>query len=112
MPEVKGLESAKSYREKKAKPLLAKVINVLKALYREFASLKSRYFALERQYHQVLDEKKHLDNALSKMKSETTAWREDASKFLQLRRLLGPEKIEKALQIDKQNQTKIYNQER
>ena len=40
LPEVKGLESAKSYREKKAKPLLAKVIDVLKALYREFVALR------------------------------------------------------------------------
>ena len=112
LPEVKGLESAKSYREKKAKPLLAKVIDVLKALYREFASLKSRYFALERQYHQVLDEKNRLDNALSKMKSETTALHKDASDFRRLRRVLGPEKVEKALQIDRKSHINNYNYER
>ncbi len=71
LPEVKGLEPAKSYREKKAKPLLAKVIDVLKALYREFIALKNRYFALEKQYHRVMDEKNHLSNALTRAKAET-----------------------------------------
>lgn len=112
LPEVKGLESAKSYREKKAKPLLAKVIDVLKALYREFACLKSRYFALEKRYHQVMNEKNRLGKTLSKTEAETTAWREDAGKFQRLRRVLGPENVEEALQIDRQNQTQIYNQER
>ena len=112
LPEVKWLESAKSYREKKVKPLLAKVIDMLKALYREFLALKNRYFALEKQYHQVMNKKNRLSKTLSKMEAETTAWREDAGKFQRLRRALGPENVEEALQIDRQNQTQIYNQER
>lgn len=112
LPEVKGLESAKSYREKKAKPLLAKVIDVLKALYREFLALKNRYFALEKQYHRVMDEKNCLGKTLSKMETETTAWREDAGKFQRLRKALGPEKVEKALKIYKLKQLNNYNHER
>ena len=33
LPEAGTLESAKSYREKKAKPLLAKIVKVLRSLY-------------------------------------------------------------------------------
>lgn len=104
LPEVKGLESAKSYREKRAKPLLAKVIDVLKALYREFVALRNRYFALEKKYHQVTDEKNRLGNALSNMEIAAKGLRKDAGNYQKVRRVLGPEKVEKALQIYKQNQ--------
>lgn len=112
LPEVKGLESAKSYREKKAKPLLSKVIDVLKALYREFLALKNQYFALEKQYHRVMDEKKHLSNTLTKIESETHILRKDACDFQRVKRVFGPEEVEKALQIYKQNQHINYNRER
>lgn len=112
LPEVKGLESAKSYREKKAKPLLAKVIDVLKALYREFLALKTRYFSLEKQYHQVINEKNHLGNALTQLETETRTLHKDVSDFQRVKQIFGPEKVEKALQIYKQRQLNNYNHER
>lgn len=112
LPVVKGLESAKSYREKKAKPLLAKVIDVLEALYREFQALKKRYFVLEKQYHRIMDEKRHLSDALAKLERETRILRKDAGDFQRVKRVFVPEEVEKALQIYKQNQHKNYNHER
>ncbi len=112
LPEVKGLESAKTYRDKKAKPLLAKMTDVLKALYREFLALKNRYFALEKQYHWVVDEKKQLSNALTKKETETRILRKDASDFQRVKRVFGPEEVEKALQIYKHKQHNNYNHER
>lgn len=112
LPEVKGLESAKSYREKKAKPLLVKVIDVLKALYREFLALKNRYFALEKQYHRLMDEKRHLSNTLTKTETETRILRKDAGDFQRVKRVFGPEEVEKALKIYDQKQHNNYNHER
>lgn len=112
LPEVKGLESAKSYREKKAKPLLAKVIDVLKALYREFVALRSRYFALEKEYHQAMCERNHLGNALSNIEIEAKGLRKDASDFQRVKRILGPKEVERAIQLDKQSHTNNYYQER
>ena len=43
LPESGPLESAKSYREKKAKPLLAQIVKVLRSLYRAYVD--SRRFA-------------------------------------------------------------------
>ena len=112
LPEAKPLESGKVYREKKARPVLEKVIQVLKALYREFLSLKNRYFALEKQYQQTIEEKRHLSNVLAKAETETSILRKDACDFQRVKRVLGPEEVEKALQIYKQNQHKNYNHER
>ena len=41
LPEPGPLESAKSYREKKAKPLLAQIVKVLRSLYRAYVELKA-----------------------------------------------------------------------
>ncbi len=112
LPEVKGLESAKAYREKKAKPLLAKVIDVLSALYREFVALRSHYFALEKKYHQVTDEKNRLCNALSNMEIEAKGLRKDAGDFQRVKRILGPREMERAIQLDKQSHVNNYNHER
>lgn len=112
LPEVKGIESAKSYREKKAKPLLAKVIDVLKALYREFIALRSRYFSLEKKYHQVMNERNRLGNALSNMEIESKGLRKDAVDFQRVKRILGPKEVERAIQLDKQSHINNYNHER
>lgn len=112
LPEVKGLESAKSYRENKAKPVLTKVLDVLKALYRKFLALKNQYFALERQYHQVVDEKTNLSNALEKAEIEARTLRRDSVNFQRIKRVLGPEKVERAIQYDMQKQHNNYNYER
>ena len=96
----------------KAQPLLAKVIDVLKALYRELLALKNRYFALEKQYHRVVDEKNHLSNALTKIETETHILRKDAGDFQKVKLVFGPEEVEKALQIYKQRQLNNYNHER
>ena len=112
LPEAKPLETGKAYREKKARPVLEKVIQVLKALYREFLSLKNRYFALEKLYNQVIDEKRHLSNALTKIETETRFLRKDARDFHRIKQVLGTDKIEKTLQIYKQKQLKSYNLEK
>lgn len=112
LPEAKPLETGKAYREKKARPVLEKVIQVLKALYREFLSLKNRCFALEKLYNQVIDEKRHLSNALTKIETETRFLRKDARDFHRIKQVLGTDKIEKTLQIYKQKQLKSYNLEK
>ena len=43
LPEPGPLESAQSYREKKAKPLLAQIVKVLRSLYRAYVELKGEY---------------------------------------------------------------------
>ena len=42
--------AAKSYREKKAKPLLAKIVKVLRSLYRAYVELKGKYERLQGDY--------------------------------------------------------------
>ena len=43
LPEAGTLESAKSYREKKAKFLLAKIVQELRSLYHKYIELKGKF---------------------------------------------------------------------
>ena len=53
LPEAGTLESGKSYREKKAKPLLAKIVQVLRSLYRAYIELKGKFDRLQGDYDRV-----------------------------------------------------------
>ena len=48
LPPADVLESAKSYREKKAMPLIKKIVKVLRSVYRSYLELKSRFARLEK----------------------------------------------------------------
>ena len=50
LPEAGPLESAKSYREKKAKPILEKIVKVLRSVYRAYFDLKSKFERLQSAY--------------------------------------------------------------
>ena len=50
LPEAGPLESAKSYREKKAKPLWEKIVKVLRSVYRAYFDLKSKFERLQSAY--------------------------------------------------------------
>ena len=50
LPEAGPLESARAYREKKAKPLWAKIVKVLRSVYRAYFDLKSKFERLQSAY--------------------------------------------------------------
>lgn len=50
LPEVAVMKSAKSYREKKAKPLVEKMIKALRFAYSAFLDISRKYERLEEAY--------------------------------------------------------------
>ena len=44
------MESGKSYREKKAKPLLAQIVKVLRSLYLAYVELRGKFERLQGDY--------------------------------------------------------------
>lgn len=51
LPEIGTLESAKSYRDKKIKPLLKEIVNVLHSLYVKHLTISNKYDRLETSYN-------------------------------------------------------------
>ena len=70
LPEAGALETGRSYREKKAKPLLAKIVKVLRALYLAYVELKGKFERLQTDYGQVQKANSRLSERLQEVKLE------------------------------------------
>ena len=91
MPEPGTLESAKSYREEKAKPLLAKIVKVLRSLYRAYVELKGKYERLQGDYGQAREGNANLSERFQEVKMENKALRGMVADFERVKRAFGPE---------------------
>ena len=67
LPEAGTLESGKSYREKKAKPLLAKIVQVLRSLYRAYIELSERLVEVQMKYNRVCGENSRLNDRMTEI---------------------------------------------
>ena len=104
LPEVGTLESAKSYREKKAKPLLAKIVKVLRSLLRKYIDLKGKFERLQGDYDRVWDGNAHLSDRLMEVKLENKKLRQISADYTRVKRVFGPEQVEAAVEADKQRE--------
>ena len=98
LPEPGPLESAKSYREKKAKPLLAQIVKVLRSLYRAYVELKGKYERLQGDYGRAREGNERLSDRLQEAKLENKALRGTVADFERVKRAFGPAEVERAIE--------------
>ena len=101
LPEAGALETGRSYREKKAKPLLAKIVKVLRALYLAYVELKGKFERLQADYGQVQKANSRLSERLQEVKLENKSLRRTSADYAQLKQILGAEQIEATLNVAK-----------
>ena len=104
LPEAGTLESAKSYREKKAKPLLAKIVKVLRSLYRAYIDLKGKFDRLQGDYDRVREGNARLSDRLMEVKMENKKLRQISADYTRVKRVFGPEQVEAAVEADRQRE--------
>ena len=104
LPEAGTLESAKSYREKKAKPLLAKIVKVLRSLFRKYIDLKGKFDRLQGDYDRVREGNARLSDRLMEVKMENKKLRQISADYTRVKRVFGPEQVAVAVQADKQRE--------
>lgn len=104
LPEAGTLESAKSYREKKAKPPLAKIVQVLRSLYRAYIELKGKFDRLQGDYDRVREGNAHLSDRLMEVKIENKKLRQISADYTRVKRVFGPEQVAEAVEADKQRE--------
>ena len=97
LPEPGPLESAKSYREKKAKPLWGKIVKVLRSVYRAYLDLSDRFNRLQSQYNRELEGRQRLTDRLQEAQEENKALRGIVANFERVKRAFGPEEVERAV---------------
>ena len=104
LPEPGPLESAKSYREKKAKPLLEKIVKVLRSLYLAYVELRGKFERLQGDYDRVREGNARLSDRLMEVKMENKKLRQISADYTRVKRVFGPEQVEAAVEADKQRE--------
>lgn len=104
LPEAGTLESGKSYREKKAKPLIEKIITILRSVYREYLSVSNRFEKLQDAYNREQDRNERLKNRLEESLGENRELRTIATDFGRVRAVMGAEQVNAVIDRAKQQE--------
>ena len=104
LPEPGTLETGRAYREKKAKPLLAQSVKVLRSLYLAYVELRGKFERLQGDYGRVRESNARLSDRLQEVKLENKALRQVSADYERVKRVFGPEQVEVAVQADKQRE--------
>ena len=104
LPEPGTLETGRAYREKKAKPLLAQIVKVLRSLYLAYVELRGKFERLQGDYGRVRESNARLSDRLQEVKLENKALRQVSADYERVKRVFGPEQVAAAVQADKQRE--------
>ena len=94
LPEAGALESARSYREKKAKPLYEKIVDVLRALFSKYMSLVGSFNRLSDNYDRLQRRCASLDASVDRLAEENAGLKKVAADYDVLCRGCGADKVE------------------
>ena len=102
LPEAGTLETGKSYREKKAKPLIKKIVTVLRSLYRAYLDLSRRFTDMQRSYERAWSKVNALTERVEELWKENRMLRESLEDYERVKGVLGRDKVEEIVQMEKQ----------
>ena len=98
LPEAGALESAKSYREKKAKPFYERIVKVLRSLFSKYLDIKHHFDRLTGDYNRLQQRYASLDQAYERIKGENRELKSVSDNYDDLCRGYGREKIAASVQ--------------
>ena len=101
LPEAGTLETGKSYREKKAKPLIKKIVMVLRSVYRAYLDLSRRFNDMQRSYERVWNKANSLSARVEELWNENRVLKERLGDFKRVERALGRATVEMIVQREK-----------
>ena len=70
LPDAGAIESARTYRERKIKPLFEKLVHAFRSLYHTYLALKERFDSLWRDYSSLRDRYHSLDRSYDRLSEE------------------------------------------
>ena len=101
LPEAGMLETGKSYREKKAKPLIKNIVAVLRSVYRAYLDLSRRFSDMQKSYEKAWSKVNSLTARVEELWNENRALRERLGDFGRVERALGRDTVEAIVQKEK-----------
>ncbi|WP_407690911.1 hypothetical protein [Ruminococcus turbiniformis] len=107
LPEAGTLETGKSYREKKAKPLIKKIVTVLRSVYRAYLDLSRRFSDMQRSYERAWIKVNSLTARVEELWNENRMLRENLGDFERVKGALGHDTIETIVQVERLREQEI-----
>lgn len=104
LPEANILESAKSYREKKAKPLVKKIVQVIRSVYSAYLDISNKFVKLQVAYNRERSGNERLTNRLEEVLEENRELRTVADDFGRIKAVVGSEQINAVINQAKQQE--------
>ena len=101
LPEAGTLETGKSYREKKAKPLIKKIVAVLRSVYRAYLDLSRRFSDMQKSYEKAWSKVNSLTARVEELWNENRDLRERLRDLGRVERALGRDTVETIVQKEK-----------
>jgi hypothetical protein len=93
-----AVETARAYREKKVKPLLAGIVKVLRSIYHSYLDLLQRFERLQKKYNYEVPT---LMNQLTAAQEKNKSLRAVAENY---NRVYGPERVEVTVEAVRQQE--------
>ena len=114
LPEAGALETEKSYREKKAKPLFKKIVTVLRSVYRAYIDLSRRFNDIQKSYDRAWSKVNSLTARVEELWNENRALKDRIGDFKRVERALGSDVVETIVQREKslEEAQRMQNKER
>ncbi len=97
LPGAGTLESAKTYREKKAKPVLEKAVRLIKSLYHSVLDLQAENRELRAKFDRKENSYVRVSEHNKKLLKENVELRQSAKEYEKIKGFLGKEKTEEIL---------------
>ena len=110
LPEAGTLESAKSYREKKAKPLIKNIVLVLRSVYRAYLEFSRRFSNMQKANERAWSKVNFLTNRVEELRNENRLLWENFWDYERVKSVLGCDKVDKIVQIERQLEQELKNQ--
>ena len=116
LPEAGTLESARTYREKKAKPLYKKIVDVLRALFKRYLNLRESFNRLSRNYDRLQRQYASLDESVDRLTEENRGLKRVAADYDTLCRGYGADRVEeqvraiRAQEAERKRQRRVLRQ--
>lgn len=101
LPEAGTLETGKSYRAKKAKPLIKNIVTVLKSVYRAYLELSRRFSEMQKSYKKTWSKVDSLTGRVEELWNENRSLRERLADFNRVEGVLGQKTVKMIVQREK-----------
>ena len=104
LPEAAVMEPAKSYREKKAKPLVKKIVQVMRSVYSAYLDISNKFTKLQTAYNRERSGNERLTNRLEEVLEENRDVRIVAADFGRIKAVVGSEQVNAMIDRAKQQE--------